>query len=128
MVQLRRWSARIEHGLSTTTITFECPYFDEFVQPHGCLSRQFECHALWDYYGNALRAYDMARKNIVLESELSRVFTVQTARDLFISIAKKHGVRPEDMVNYWPFVDRQRIAMGGSDHLPEQFQFRYWGH
>lgn len=126
MVQIRKWEATLDQGISTIRVTFEAPYFDELISPRGCLTPHFECHALWDYYGNALRAYDMAKSNLVEESELSRRFNLDDARALFLSIAQKHGVRPQDMVNYWPMVDRQRIAMGGMDHLPENMQFRYW--
>lgn len=126
MTIIRRWTAEVEQNFSTLSVTFECPFFDELIEPNGRLTRHFECHALWDYYGNALRAYEMAKANIVYEDELSRVFDLTTARQLFLSIAKKHGVRPQDMVNFWPHVERQRIAMGGKDHLPEEFQFRYW--
>ena len=128
MVQTRKWSAVVEQGIQKVTITFECPYFEELTMPHGALTPQFECHALWDYYGNACTAYDNAKKNIVYEDELSHCFDARIARQLFESIAKKHGVRPADMVNYWPHVMRQRIAMRGDDILPDQFKFKYWGH
>lgn len=128
MVMLRKWEAKIEHGIWATKVIFECPFFDELVMPKGQLTPHFECHALWDYYGNASKAFDMAEKNFVYEDENSRVFTMVTARQLFESIAKKHGVKPVDMVNFWPHVDKQRIAMGGAEGLPEQFKFKYWGH
>lgn len=123
----RKWSAVLDHGVHKINMTFECPFFNEFVIPNGALTSDFEAHALWHYYGIALKAYDMAKANAVYEDELSRLFTIETARILFMNTANQHGVSPAKMVNFWPMIHRQRIAMGGGDQLPEQFQFRYWG-
>jgi len=127
MPLIRTWSAQAQQGFATINVTFECPFFNELVAPHGMLNGDFEAHALWDYYGAALKAYMMAKNNFVYEDEPSRVFDRETAKQLFKNTANKHGVRPDKMVNYWPMIHSQRLLMKGSDHLPEEFQFRYWG-
>lgn len=123
----RKWTANAKQGPVAIAVTFECPFFDELVSPRGALNSDFEAHALWAYYGIALINFNNAKNNLVYEDELSREFTVATARILFQNTANQHNVRPDKMVNYWPMIHRQRIAMGGKDDLPEQFQFRYWG-
>lgn len=126
MTIIRKWTAQ---AAGYGSITFECPYYDELTSSHpgGCLTRDLECHALWQYYGMAMLAYERAKKNLVADDELSLVFTTATARQLFLSIANNHGVSPSKMVNFWPVVQRQRIALGGGDDLPSEFQFTYWG-
>jgi hypothetical protein len=125
----RKWTATAEHGIQRITVTFECPYFIELDTAHGgrLLRDNFEVHALWDYYGKALIAHKRAKANLVYEDELSLVFDRDIARQLFMSTAAIHGVRPDDMVRYWSIIHQQRIAMGGKDQLPEEFEFRYWG-
>jgi hypothetical protein len=125
---IRTWTAQQEHGVHKITVNFECLYFNEFLMANGgMLSRDFEAHALFDYYGCALIAHDRAKNNLVLETDLSLKFDVATARQLFQSKANQHGVRPDNMVRFWPMIMRQQIAMGGTDHLPEIYKFRYWG-
>lgn len=127
-MQTRKWTASTNVGFATMAITFEAPFFDDFlIKNGGALNNDFEAHALFHYFGVALQAYTRAKDNLVLEEEHSIIFNVDKARQLFKSIADQHGVSPEKMVNYWPMIHRQRIAMGGKDQLPEQFQFRYWG-
>ena len=124
----RYWSAKMEHGVQAVRVQFECPFFNELLMSNGgCLSRDFEAHALWDYYGCALQSAEKAKRNLVEESEVSICFDQATARNLFIAKANQHGVRPDAMVRFWPMMHRQRIALGGKDQLPEEFQFHYWG-
>lgn len=129
MPAIRYRSAILEQGSSRIHVRLECPYYSEFLLENGgCFPNSFEVMALWDYYGAALIAHDRAKRNIVMEDELSLVFDVEMARNLFKGIANKHGVNPADMVNYWPFIMRQQWAMGGMDHLPDWAKFHYWGH
>lgn len=112
------------------TIIMEAPYFDEFLRSaseEGRLTRDVECHALFYYYGMATKAFLEAKANLVEESDLSRLFNRDVARNLMQSIAMRYGVRADQMVRFWPIVHQQRIAMGGDDNLPAEFQFRFWG-
>lgn len=127
MPLIRKWSSQLQAAFSTITVEFQCPFFNEFVQPFGALNEDFEAHALWDYYGNALVAHQRAKANLVMEDELSLVFDIRTARNLFQSKAAQHGVRPDRMVRYWPMIHQQRIRMGGKDQLPDEFEFKFWG-
>lgn len=123
----RRWTASVKGGPS---VTFECPYFDELLPSEnefGVLTRDLECHALWHYYGLALLQYKRAKANLVEESELSLVFNQVIARNIFQGVAQQHGVNPEKMLRFWPVVNRQRIALGGGNDLPEEFKFQFWG-
>lgn len=112
------------------TVTFEAPFYDELLQgkERGCLSRDFEPHALWNYYGLASIQYLRAKANFVYEDERSLEWDVKHARQLFESIANLHGCKPQRMMPYWPMINRQRIALGGDDSLPDQYKFRFWGH
>lgn len=123
---LRRWSPK----KSPIPVTFECPFYEELLtnKERGCLSRDFEAHALWEYYGLASIQYERAKSNLVDESELSEVFDPTRARLLFTAVSNKHGCKPQAMIRFWPMIMRQRIALGGDDTLPDQFKFRYWGH
>lgn len=126
MTLIRKWTAK----MGGMTVTFECPFYDELLPSstdYGRLTRDLECHALWNYYGMAKLAFDRAKKNLVADDERSLVFNVTTARQLFTSIANTHGVSPDKMVKFWDVIQRQRIALGGGEDLPVEFQFRYWG-
>lgn len=124
----RIWQAKREHQGMSILVNFECPWFEELlVKNGGALTNNYEAHALFDYYGCALKAYDMAKRNIVLEEDLSRKFDREIARQLFQSKANQHGVRPDDMTKFWGIVMAQQTVMGGRDHLPEEFKFQYWG-
>lgn len=127
MPLIRTWSATA----AGVTVNFECPYYAELLPSEnpetGRLSRDLECHALWQYYGLALYQYNRAKSNLVEESELSLHFTSKDARELFLSVAKNHNVRPDQMVKFWDVVNRQRLALGSGDDLPSELKFRFWG-
>lgn len=113
-------------------VVFEAPFFHELLpgsnEYTGVLSRDFEAHALWHYLGAAMQAYEMAKNNIVYEDDLSRKFDRETARNLFISICNVHQVSPAKTVRFWDMIDSQRRALGaGSEDLPAEYKFRYWG-
>lgn len=128
MPDTRIRSAVLEQGISRIHVNIECPFYTELlISNGGALSRDYACHSLWDYYGNALISYKRAKANLVEESDLSLDFSVERARELFMAKAKQHGVSPADMVNYWPMVMRQQWAMGGDDYLPDVYKFHYWG-
>lgn len=127
MPMVRVWSAELKADFSTITVRFECPFYQEFLEPDGALNRDYEAHALWDYYCMALTAQKRAKANLVYEDELSLRWDIGIARNLFQTTANKHGVRPDRMVKYWPMIERQRFRMGGSDDLPDQFKFHFWG-
>jgi len=113
------------------TLKMQFQYFDQLLRSNaenGRLTREFECHALWHYYVLACASYDAAKKNFVEESDLSRVFNDETAKNIFLGVANNYGVKPADMVKFWPIIHQQRIALGGDDNLPRRFQFEYWGH
>jgi len=125
-MQIRRWTVKVPNGPSAV---FECPFFDEFCTENGgALPRDFGAHALFHYYGLALSQYERAKANLVEETELSEVFDRTRAEEIFMSVSKMHNVRPAHMVRFWREVEQQRIAMGGKDHLPEEFKFTHWGH
>lgn len=126
MPQLRTWQTKT----GGIVVTFECPYYTELLpsnSPIGRLTRDFECHSLWNYFGAAMAAIERAKKNLVMDDELSIVWNQEVAKQLFISIANVHGVQPSKMSRFWSIMDRQRIALGGGDDLPEEFKFRMWG-
>jgi hypothetical protein len=124
---IRKWTAQA----GEMSVTFECPYYDHLLPAndfdHGRLTRDLECHALWHYACLAMTQYERAKRNIVEESELSLIFDVQAARNLFLSVANNHGVSPGKMVRFWDVINRQRLALGGGQDLPDEFKFRFWG-
>lgn len=125
---IRKWTASA-NGLF---VTFECPFYNELLpaeNEYGRLPRDFEAHALWQYWGLATIAFLRAKANLVDESELSLKFRPDPeARALFNSVANIHGVSPSKMIRYWDVVERQRMALGGtSTELPEEFKFKFWG-
>lgn len=130
MPLIRKWEARLEHGLSTIVVMMECPYFNELLYgktPDGVLPPDLEAHALWDYYGCALTQYERAKANIVEESELSEKFDMERAQALFRGVMNKHGVSGSAAVKFWGHIERQRKQLGARNSLPDQYMFRYWG-
>ena len=124
-MQIRKWSAKVPNG---PEVVFECPYFNEFsIAEGGMLPNELGAHALFHYYGLALQQYLRAKENLVTEDELSLIFNRKAAEEIFLSISKMHNIRPQVMVRFWKEVEQQRIAMGGKDHLPEEFKFQHWG-
>jgi len=83
------------------------PYFSAYVMPHGWLTPQIECHALFYYYLLARKNYENHLLNweIVLEDQPDP--EVCNFKQLFISIARLYQVEPERMKNYWKNVDLQ---------------------
>jgi hypothetical protein len=120
---------KIKHG----NLTMEAPFFVELLTSENSdtarLSSDHEAHALWHYLGAASTALRAAQNNFVYEDDRSLIFTKETARALFIAIANVHQVEPGKMVKFWDMIDRQRVALGaGSEDLPAEMKFKYWGH
>lgn len=127
MTLIRKWQPK---G-APSGLWMEAPFYDQLLAStgeKGCLSRDFEAHALWEYYGLAVAQFERAKNNIVAEDELSQVFDRTVARRIFEGVANKHGVKPMDMVKFWPLVERQVRALGGVDNLPGEYKFTFWGH
>lgn len=119
---------RFEHK-GGMRLQLESPYFDQLLRDgspdgKGRLPRDIAAHALWHYYCVASTAWDKEVHGLVYEGELDHKFDPKAT---FESIAKVHGVPPQDMSRYWNVIEQQRIALGLSQNaeLPERFKFRF---
>lgn len=119
---------RFEHK-GGMRLQLESPYFDQLVRNSdpdgkGRLPTDVAAHALWHYYCVASVAWHNEVHGLVYEGERDHSFN---AKECFESIAKVHGVPPQDMSRYWNVILQQRIALGltSNAELPERFKFRF---
>lgn len=104
------------------TIKFEVPIFEKYIIPHGYLSIERPCHALWRYYLAARNAYeDIELDQITLEGNPDQTVNYQ---QLFTSIALSYSVQPEHMVSYWINVDMQCDLLD-IPRMPTADKFRF---
>lgn len=110
-------------------LQLESPYFDQLVRSNapdgkGRLPQDVAAHALWHYFCVASNAWYNETCGLVYEGERDHRFN---PKETFESIAKVHGVKPEEMSRYWNVIEQQRLALGLSQNaeLPERFKFRF---
>lgn len=115
--------------LKAGPVVFEVPYYSELLMnnENGRLQKDLACHALWTYYGQALTQLRKAKQNIVYEDELSQVFNIDVATRMISAISNMYGTPILDMIKYWDAVERQRIALGGGETLPNEYKFQFSG-
>lgn len=104
-------------------IQFEPILFPGYIAPNGFLDRSRESHALWFYYIHARRTWEefVEHAPIVYEGELDPGFDF---RQLFISVARMYGVRPESMAQCWSMIDLQCRALQ-LPTLPNEERYRF---
>jgi hypothetical protein len=93
-------------------IHFSGPIFTQLIvgqTPEGRLPIDAAAHALWNYYGIAVKAFRAVKENIVYEDEPSRRFNHES---VFRGIAMAYGVKPDEMARYWPLIYKQLTALG----------------
>jgi len=94
--------------------------FMDYVKPNGWLEKDTTCHGLFFYYLMARKAYeDNIKDPIFIEGDIDLEVNF---RQLFTSIARLYGTRPERMVRFWSHVDMQVMALK-LPKLPEQYKF-----
>lgn len=102
---------------------FNAPYFDELLvgTAEGCLPKEPAAHALWHYYGIALKAWDNSNHQEIYEGDPDADFHAEA---VFKGIAMAHGCNPDDMLQYWSAVEAQAMMLGSErTALPPKFKF-----
>jgi hypothetical protein len=89
-------------------IVLDPPVYRQYIQPHGWLTADVPCHALFHYYVTASEVWKSEKEAIKYEGDKSKV----NLHQLWLSIAQLYGVDPNDMARYWPPVDLQAGALG----------------
>jgi len=102
-------------------IESEVILFLEYQIPHGALQPCAECHALFYYYLLAQRNYEMEKDVIILDGQMDPHYHYH---QLFKSIATMYGVQPENMQNFWGFVDKQ-CELINLPKLPDLEKYRF---
>ncbi len=91
--------------------TFHMPAYVEYIQPAGNLIAEISCVALFHYAICARNSYELFEKDVIaLEGDPDPVTDGPNYQQLFKSIARSYGVKPENMVKFWGHVDAQFIA------------------
>jgi len=103
-------------------IKFSPPVFPSIMVPNGFLDQHRESHALWYYYLCARQAYEASVVD-PMEYEGEKDSQVNYY-ELFKSIAKIYGVRPENMANCWTQIDMQCVA-SKVPQLPDEERYRF---
>lgn len=103
-------------------LTFNMPSFNAYLVPVGFLIEDRACHALWYYYLIARQTYEThIHDPIVYEDDKDPEYNF---KQLFTSVAKAYGVRPEVMCKFWKNVDFQCRTLE-LPLLPDEDKYRF---
>jgi len=86
-------------------VIFTPHLYTNYTQPHGYLTRDVACHALFYYSTVATNVWDRAEHALVMEGDTSP--PEPNYHQLFLSISKMYGVDPNRMENFWELIDKQ---------------------
>lgn len=102
-------------------------YYFKWLAPEGTLPRDLAAHALMTYAMQMSLQLEQAKKNLVLEEDLSNAVN---ALNCLATYAKLYGVTIEQMMAFWPAVSAQRRALGLSAdaELPDWVRYPHKNH
>jgi len=106
--------------IDNVKVQWEPRLFMDYVKPKGWLEKDTTCHGLFFYYLMAQKAYeDNIKDPVFLEGHKDLEVNF---KQLFTSIARLYGTKPEKMIRFWSNVEMQ-CAVLKLPKLAEQYKF-----